>query len=81
MLRAIDDISLSCYGKLSLVHIRNFLIITDVLPWKKRLPCDKPCLLAASGVTKGPAVAVSYLGPLCSPGARVDCSSYCSSPS
>ena len=35
MLGASDDISLSYYDKLSLVHITNFLIKTDVLPWEE----------------------------------------------
>jgi len=64
MLSASDDISISYYGKLSLVHIRNFLIITDVLPWKKCFPCEQPRLLALRGSTRSTTIVVCYLEPL-----------------
>jgi hypothetical protein len=34
MLSTSVDISLSDYGKFSLVYIRTFMIVTDVLLWK-----------------------------------------------
>ena len=58
---------------ISFVHIRNFFIATDVLPQKKPLQCEQPCLLVARGGTRTLDVVVYYLGTEHSLGPTIDC--------
>ena len=58
---------------ISFVHIRNFIIVTDVLLQKKPLQCEQPCLLVARVGTRTPDDVVCYLGMQHSLGPTVDC--------
>jgi hypothetical protein len=58
---------------ISLVHIRNFFIATDVLLRKKPFQYEHRCFLAARGGTKSPVHAVCDLGTEYSPRLTVDC--------
>ena len=58
---------------ISFVHIRNFLIATNVLLQKKVFQCEQPCLLVARGGTRTLDDVVCYLGIEHSPGPTVDC--------
>jgi len=58
---------------ISFVHIRNLVIETDVLLWKKPFQCEQHCVLVARGGTRTLDDVVCYMGIEHSPRPTVDC--------